>query len=776
VIGGDLAFFQDGLDAIEHNLDCAGAHGLHGLAHGGERRSVESRRRHIVEANDRAMLGNAQASLVQRADCAEGGHVVEGEQSGEWALLPEQVFGELLAHLEAGKRVAGVRQFDDQFGVQGQIACLGAIANAAPAWRAIGEIFGPANEGNLAMAGRVQVFERQVAANFVIDDDGTHGVALEFATDQRGGNAAFFEIGEEIDIEKQPVGENHQAFDAAVEEHFEIAFEAAAIIVDIGENRQIRGLIERVFDAAQHQRAVGVGHIENHDADGMAALAAQGAGELVGAISQLFGGALDALLGDRWDIARQRRVIENDGNGGGGETAFLRYVANSDHLHMPLLCRKAERCARRLNSWRRLATLQQRVIRVSSFSLRSLVVMGLLLMGCAWVNCAAKALIMAGENAQSAAAAQPSGGSADPAQVFQQGQEALNQGRLDEAERDFRQVIAANPQVGGAYANLGVVYMRRKQWAKALATFRKAEALMPQVAGVRLNIGLAYYRQNEFLKAIPQFESVVRDEPNALQPRHLLGLCYFFVERWKDAATTLQPLWDQESDQLSYLYVLSIAAHRAGIKELDEQATAQLIKAGEGSPEFHLFMGKAHLNLEQYDLALADFQAADKANPKLTFVHFNLGLAYLKKQEYEKARDEFLADSAIEPELAYNYDKLGDVYSLMQSDAEAEKSYREAVRRDPTLLNSYQGLAKTYLRTGKYQQGIEAIDAALKLDPKRTDSHYVKGQLLLRMGRKEAGKKELETAVRLDNERRAERQKQTETGTVPSPELLQDEP
>ena len=58
------------------------------------------------------------------------------------------------------------------------------------------------------------------------------------------------------------------------------------------------------------------------------------------------------------------------------------------------------------------------------------------------------------------------------------------------------------------------------------------------------------------------------------------------------------------SEQLSYLYVLSIAAHRASMKELDEKATAQLVRIGEGSPEFHLFMGKAHLNLEQYDLPL----------------------------------------------------------------------------------------------------------------------------------------------------------------------------
>jgi tetratricopeptide (TPR) repeat protein len=369
----------------------------------------------------------------------------------------------------------------------------------------------------------------------------------------------------------------------------------------------------------------------------------------------------------------------------------------------------------------------------------------------------------------------PAEATRDPAQLFQQGQEALNRGRLDEAERDFQQVLALNPGVGGAYANLGVVYMRRKQWAKALVALRKAERLMPQVPGVRLNIGLTFYRQNEFLKAIPPLESVVRDEPAALQPRHLLGLCYFFTERWADAANMLEPLWAQESAHLSYLYVLSIAAHRAGRKELDEKATAQLVKIGEGSPEFHLFMGKAHLNLQQYDLALADFQAAAEANPRLTFVHFNLGLAYLKKQDYEHARDEFLKDAAIEPDLAFNYDELGDVYSLMQQENEAEKSYREALRRNPRLVNSYIGLAKVYQREAKYQQALSATDSANKLDSRRTDIHYVRGQVLIHLGRKEEGKKELETSVRIDNENRAAREKEVEGGAVPSPELLQDE-
>jgi tetratricopeptide (TPR) repeat protein len=317
--------------------------------------------------------------------------------------------------------------------------------------------------------------------------------------------------------------------------------------------------------------------------------------------------------------------------------------------------------------------------------------------------------------------------------------------------------------------------MRRKQWAKALQMLRKAEHLMPREAGIRSNIGIVYFKQGEYLKAIPPFESVLRDQPDALQPRYLLGPCYFFAERWADAANTLEPLWAQESGQPSYLYVLSIAAHRARMKELDERATAQLVKTSEGSPEFHLFMGKAHLNLEQYDLALADFQAAAEANPTLTFVHFNLGLTYLKKQDYEHARDEFLKDAAVEPDLALNYDELGDVYSLLQQDSDAEKNYREALRRDPRLVNSYVGLTKIYQREQKYQQALSAIDAAGKLDPTRTDIHYLRGQVLIRLGRKEEGKKELETSVRIDNQRRDEREKQVEGATIPSPELLQDE-
>ena len=93
---------------------------------------------------------------------------------------------------------------------------------------------------------------------------------------------------------------------------------------------------------------------------------------------------------------------------------------------------------------------------------------------------------------------QPSAPAANPEQLFHEGEAALKKNNLDAAEHSFRGVLAVDPKAAGAYANLGVISMRRKQWPQALDMLQKAEHLAPQVPGIRLNLGLVYYRQNQF--------------------------------------------------------------------------------------------------------------------------------------------------------------------------------------------------------------------------------------------------------------------------------------
>jgi tetratricopeptide (TPR) repeat protein len=362
----------------------------------------------------------------------------------------------------------------------------------------------------------------------------------------------------------------------------------------------------------------------------------------------------------------------------------------------------------------------------------------------------------------------------DPQKLFEAGEAALHTGKLDEAQRDFQQVLAINPDVAGAYANLGVIHMRRKQWPQALEMLHKAENLAPDISGIRLNIGLVYFRRNDFARAIPPFESVVRKSPDSFQARYLLGLCYFFGDRWTDAIGALEPLWTKASDQLNYLYVLDIAAYKSKNSALEEKAGARLAEIGEGSPEFHLLMGKAHLNRGEYDDAIKDLQSAAQGDPKLPFIHFNLGLAYLHKQDYDRAREEFHKDIAVEPDVQFNYEQLGVLESTVGNDDEAAKNFRSALKLDPQMINSHMGLAKIEERQHHYAEALSELNQVVRLDSGNASARYLRGQVLLHMGREKEGREELTAATKMMNEKREARRKELEGDTVPSPELARE--
>jgi Tfp pilus assembly protein PilF len=58
---------------------------------------------------------------------------------------------------------------------------------------------------------------------------------------------------------------------------------------------------------------------------------------------------------------------------------------------------------------------------------------------------------------------------ADAAAAFATGQQALQAGDLATADASFRKVLSLDPQAAPAYANLGVIAMRRKEWDHALS-------------------------------------------------------------------------------------------------------------------------------------------------------------------------------------------------------------------------------------------------------------------------------------------------------------------
>ena len=290
----------------------------------------------------------------------------------------------------------------------------------------------------------------------------------------------------------------------------------------------------------------------------------------------------------------------------------------------------------------------------------------------------------------------------DPAAVFRQGVQAMQDGHLAAAEDDFRTVMALDPKSAAPHTNLGVAYMREKRWDEALLELRKAEALAPHEPGIELNLGLAYYRKNDFAGAIEPLSESLRLAPQSSQARYLLGLCYFFRNDYQLAGDTLTPLWERESSNMNYLYVLSIAAGKSSNERLEKQAFDRMLALGQNSPEFHLYIGKAWLAKGDTGKAIAEFQTAAAARPNLPLVHYFLGRSYLEQHAYAKAEAELLQ----EPGYPYSYEDLGLLYAQLDQSAKAEQTFRKAVALDPSLVNSWVGLGKLDRQAGRYPEAF----------------------------------------------------------------------
>ena len=376
--------------------------------------------------------------------------------------------------------------------------------------------------------------------------------------------------------------------------------------------------------------------------------------------------------------------------------------------------------------------------------------------------------------ASQATVARQSNTPANPQTLFAKGQAALQSGDLDAAEAAFRQVITLNPRAGGAYANLGVVAMRRKDWDHAIALLHKAAKLEPKMAGIRLNIGLVEYRRGNYAAAIAPLASVLRDQPDSKQARNLLGLCQVFTKHYAEAVTVLEPLWPEKSNDVLYLYLLDIAAQESGQKELDEKILSRMTTVGQGIAEFHLILGKAHLNREETGPAISELERAVALNPNLPFVHFNLGLAYGRSGDNERAEVEFRRDIALEPDLADNYEQLGVLYARMDKDDDAERSFGDALKLDGKLASAYAGLAKLYQKQQKLQLALKMIDTTLRISPEYEGGHYLRGRILMQLGREKEARVELAVAQKTLDSRLETAHEKLREDRVPNPELTRE--
>jgi tetratricopeptide (TPR) repeat protein len=134
----------------------------------------------------------------------------------------------------------------------------------------------------------------------------------------------------------------------------------------------------------------------------------------------------------------------------------------------------------------------------------------------------------------------------------------------------------------------------------------------------------------------------------------------------------------------------------------------------------YYFRGKAYRSSRQYDLAIADYQKAVEADPKMDVAFYELGATYQAKNQHAKAVGAFTQAIAIKG-TDYYYARcvsnswLGN-FGAAINDCEA------ASRMKPGNADLLGTLGRLYEDAGQKQKAIDTYRRALAINPNQAEA------------------------------------------------------
>jgi Flp pilus assembly protein TadD len=103
---------------------------------------------------------------------------------------------------------------------------------------------------------------------------------------------------------------------------------------------------------------------------------------------------------------------------------------------------------------------------------------------------------------------------------------ALRAGNTQEAERLLRAISQANPELGGPYANLGLIHRQAGKLPEAVADFEKAVAANPKQPVYLNQLGVTYRQNGQFTKARDAYERAIALDANYASAVLNLGILH----------------------------------------------------------------------------------------------------------------------------------------------------------------------------------------------------------------------------------------------------------
>lgn len=187
-----------------------------------------------------------------------------------------------------------------------------------------------------------------------------------------------------------------------------------------------------------------------------------------------------------------------------------------------------------------------------------------------------------------------------------------NAGKNDEAIKEFRKVLAYDPQNTDAYASLGKIYQSKGNITEAIKYFKTAVQLDRTSVTAHNNLGNAYLQAKQYKNAENEFKTSAKMDPINPLADYTLGILYTQTERFGEAEAQFKKVAKVSPRDGNVPYSLGVLYNKMG---RTDDAVRQLEKAltlKKDFPAANYELGAAYVKLGETEKAEAQLAILDK--------------------------------------------------------------------------------------------------------------------------------------------------------------------
>ena len=231
-----------------------------------------------------------------------------------------------------------------------------------------------------------------------------------------------------------------------------------------------------------------------------------------------------------------------------------------------------------------------------------------------------------------------------PEAHFQLGQSLREQGRLDEAVKEYQEAIKSDPKYSEAYAYMGLSKLSQNSLGEAESALKQAIQYNPSNSTAHYGLGKTYLKMGQTDAAIKELNTALYQNPNS-HPAHLaMGEAYQTQGNNNAAIKEFQKsISIKPENPDAYLHIADIRETRGDL----ELSISELRASLEQMPDnvaIHQRIGDECLSLEKLDDAIKEYNTCMNISPSDAAAAKGLTRAYYLKAAKESGGAFFVSN------------------------------------------------------------------------------------------------------------------------------------